>query len=239
MAPLATRTTSIETPAAGPLLRKTSLRSRFARFLATAPPTFLLATKATRSPLPEVTRTNATKRGLTQRRPSRYTRSKSALRRRVGTPPRSLPERLSVKPRDGAAPSASGARAPRAPPSIASSRENRASGCAGVDSAGTFFSFRHDSRLRTVRAATKSRRSEINHATPAPSLCQPAPLSHGPQPLENFFLSTPTPYARLRASSGRHRRKHFPSRWGPSQCGFSTFVDISVEIVSRLGARLL
>jgi hypothetical protein len=100
-----------------------------------------------------VTRTKATKRGLTHRRPSRYARSKSVLRRREGARPRSLPERLSVKPRDGAAPCAGGSRAPRARPWIASSRENHASGCAGVDSAGTFFSFRYDSRLRTVRAA--------------------------------------------------------------------------------------
>jgi hypothetical protein len=146
-----------------------------------------LATKPTRSPIPVVTRTKATKRGLTHRRPSRYTRSKSVLRRREGTRPRSLPERLAVKPRDGAAPCVGGARAPRVRPWIASLRENRVSGCAGVDSAGTFFSFRHDSRLRTVRAdligrspALKSRRSEINHATPMNSPCQLAALSRGP-----------------------------------------------------------
>ena len=152
MAPLATNTKSSERATAGPLLRKTSLSSRFARFLDTAPPTFLLATKPTRRPVPVVTRTKATKRGLTHRRPSRYARSKSALRRRVGGRPRSPPERLSVKPRGGAAPCVGGERGRLGRPWIAFSRESHGSGCVGVDSAGTFFSFRYDSRLATVRA---------------------------------------------------------------------------------------
>ena len=152
MAPLATSTTSTDSSTAGPLLRKTSRSSRFARFLWTAPPTFLLATKPTRNPPPVVTRTKATKRGLTHRRPSRYARSKSALRRRVGGRPRSPPERLSVKPRGGAAPCAGGERGRLGRPWIAFSRESHGSGCVGVDSAGTFFSFRYDSRLATARA---------------------------------------------------------------------------------------
>ncbi len=90
-----------------------------------------------------------------------------------------------------------------------------------------------------ARPALKSRRSEINHATLPTSLCQLDALPRRPHPLENFFLSPPTPYARLRPSSGRHQTKRFPSRWGPSHRGFSTFVDISVEIVSRPGALLL
>ena len=84
MAFLATSTTSADSSSSGPFLRKTSLISRFARFLETAPPTFLLATKPTRNPPRVVTKTKATKRGLTHRRPSRYTRSKSALPRSVG-----------------------------------------------------------------------------------------------------------------------------------------------------------
>lgn len=227
MAPLATSTTSTEVFTAGPLLRKTSRSSRFARFRETAPPTFRLATKPTRSPFPVVTRTKATKRGLTHRRPSRYTRSKSALRCRVGARSRLLRDRLSVKPTGGAAPSAGGGREPRGRPWIASSRESRGSGCAGVDSAGTFFSFRYDSRLTTVRDdlarrshSLNSRRSEINHATPPRSLCQPSCLAARSRALENFFLSAPTPYARLRPSSGRHKTKRFQRGGVPRNAGF-------------------
>ena len=214
MARLATSTTSAERLADGPLRRKTSLSSRFARFLETAPPTFLLATKPTRSPPPLVTRTKATKKGLTHRRPSRYTRSKSALRRRVGGCPRSLPAPLCVKPRGGAAPCAGVERGRLCRPWIAFSRESHECGCVGVDSAGTFFSFRNDSRLATVRAdlkgrspCTRFRRSETKHPTPAISRCQPDRLARVPSASENFFLSAPTPYARLPPSSGRHRRK--------------------------------
>ncbi len=82
-----------------------------------------------------------------------------------------------------------------------------------------------------ARPARNYRRSEINHATPRPSPCQLAPLFPPSPPHENFFLSTPTPYARLRPSSGRHRRKLFQRGGVPPHCGFSTFVDISVEIV--------
>jgi hypothetical protein len=39
-------------------------------------------------------------------------------------------------------------------------------------------------------------------------------------PLENFFLSTNTPYARLRASSGRHRRYAFHRGGVPRTAGF-------------------
>jgi hypothetical protein len=99
---------------------------------------------------------------------------------------------------------------------------------------------------RGARPTLNSRRSETKHPTPPSSLCQPdypAPTpssSSAPtRASENFFLSAPTPYARLPPSSGRHKTKRFPTRWGPSQCGFSTFVDIPVEIVSRSGARLL
>jgi hypothetical protein len=99
-----------------------------------------------------VTKTKATNSGLTHRRPSRYTRSKSALRRNVGGRPRSSPERLSVKPRGGAALCVDGERGRLCRPWTAFSRENHGSGCVGGDSAGTFFSFHQDSRLATVRA---------------------------------------------------------------------------------------
>jgi hypothetical protein len=69
---------------------------------------------------------------------------------------------------------------------------------------------------RALARFVNSRRSEINHATPALPRCQPNCLPrthpiaerHSRRP-KNFFLSTPTPYARLRASSGRHRRNAF------------------------------
>src|SRR3989304_6050552 len=147
MALLATRTTSADSSSAGPFLRKASLISRFARFLETAPPTFLLATNPTRNPPPVVTRTKATNRGLTHRRPSRYTRSKSALRRSVGGRPRSLPQRPAVKPRGGAAPGAGGERGRLGQLWTAFSPESHGSGCVGVDSAGTFFSFCYCFRL--------------------------------------------------------------------------------------------
>ena len=71
-----------------------------------------------------------------------------------------------------------------------------------------------------ARPPLKTHRSEINHATPPISLCQPEPPARRPSPLENFFLSTPTPYARLRPSSGRHRRKAFQRGGVPRNAGF-------------------
>jgi hypothetical protein len=96
-------------------------------------------------------RTKATKSGLTHRRPSRYARSKSALRRRTRGRERPDADRLSVKRRGGGVPCAGAAPAPLGPPSIASSRESRGCGCGVVDSAGRFSSFRKDSRFSTVR----------------------------------------------------------------------------------------
>jgi hypothetical protein len=77
----------------------------------------------------------------------------------VGVRGRSLPERLSVKPRDGSVPCAAFGREPPGRPWTASSRESRGSGCVGVDLAGTFFSFCYDSRLSTERAGLTGARS--------------------------------------------------------------------------------
>ncbi len=241
MAPLATSTTSTGRSLRGPRFRNTSRSSRFERFLSTAFPTLRLATKPTRSPPSFLGRPNATKSGVTKRRPSRYTRSKSALRRSATA----RPEQPSVKPKDGAAPCAGAGRGRPGRPFRACARETRGCGCVGADLAGTFFSFRHDSRLRRARPLPKAaapslkpveakstmvlpRRDPVN---PCPSVAIDLALT----PSANFFLSAQTPYARLRPSSGRHRRNAFPSRWGPSHRGFSTPVDISVE--NRRGVR--
>lgn len=72
-----------------------------------------------------------------------------------------------------------------------------------------------------------SRRSETRYATPPWLHCQPgtAPSlpSSSPAPTStaaNFFLSPKTPYARLRASSGRHRRTTFQQGGVPRTVGF-------------------
>lgn len=204
---LATRTRSAGTARAGLLLRNTSLSNRFARFLWTAPPTFRLATKATRRSSLSVARTNATKRGLTHLRPSRYTRSKSARRRSVGVRGRSLPERLSVKPRDGGVPCVAFGRVPPGRPWTASSRESRGSGSAGVDLAGTFFSFRYDSRPPTVRADLMDARSIRRFPSKRNQPCYSSDFSLSTQPFPShpshrdeapetpleFFLVDPNP----------------------------------------------
>jgi hypothetical protein len=71
-----------------------------------------------------------------------------------------------------------------------------------------------------ARPALHFRRSETNHAIPPSSCCQPGPISWHTPPPENFFLSPPTPYARLRPSSGRHRRITFHRGGVPRNAGF-------------------
>ncbi len=74
---------------------------------------------------------------------------------------------------------------------------------------------------------SRCRRSEITDATPPHTLCQQAPIcrasllvsAHFSTP-ENFFLSTNNPYARLRPSSGRHRRNTFHRGGVPRSAGF-------------------
>jgi hypothetical protein len=194
MPPLATSTRSTGSSALGPRRRTTSLNNLFARFRRTALPTLRLATMPTRRPPAVLCRPKATKSGLTHLRPSWYTSSKSAFRRRAAGCLRPPPLPLSVKPTGDDVPCAADGRRPPGPPSIASSLESRGSGCVGVDLAGTFFSFRHDSQIPPVgdglhhcRELFDRRRSETSHPTRLPTLCQP-----------NRFVSPPLPFSRPR-----------------------------------------
>ncbi len=246
MAPLATSTTSTESSGRGPCLRKTSLKSLFARFLSTAPPTFRLATKPTRSKPSFETRTKATKSGFTHRRPSRYTRSKSARPRRLRGRPRGRSDPASIKPKDGAAPCAGAERAPPDRPSSASSRGSRGCGCVGVDSAGMFFSFRHDSRFTAARAPSRIALPSLNaveakstmllrgihSVNPSSAPAPRAPLPPRIRPIR-IFSCRPIPHMLDYAPRPVDKDEALFIEVGPSHCGFSTFVDISVENACR------